>query len=91
MRRRQTRRSASRPTSDVAVRAAHYTPSGRLAVSFCFNAPRFVAFLGPLVAGSLITRFGGYGDAATIVSSIYVLGLVAVPFLPETNGKPLPE
>ncbi|MFN2460474.1 MAG: MFS transporter [Candidatus Velthaea sp.] len=59
------------------------------AVAFAFNAPRFVAFLGPLVAGSLIARFGGYGYAATLVSSIYVLGFCAAPFLPETNGKPL--
>ena len=51
---------------------------------------RFVAFLGPLVAGTLIASFGGFGYAATIVSLIYILGLVAVWFLPETNGRPLP-
>ena len=32
----------------------------------------------------------GFGYAATIVSLIYILGLVAVRFLPETNGRPLP-
>jgi hypothetical protein len=26
-----------------------------------FNAPRFIAFLGPLFAGTLIVQFGGYG------------------------------
>lgn len=57
------------------------------AVAFVFNAPRFVAFLGPLVAGTLITRLGGYGEAATIVSLIYLLGAAAVPFLPETHGR----
>jgi hypothetical protein len=36
-------------------------------------------------------RFGGYGNAAMIVSTIYILGLAAGPFLPETRGKPLPE
>jgi MFS family permease len=61
------------------------------AIAFGFNAPRFVAFLGPLVAGTLITHFGGYGKAAVIVSSIYILGFVAAPFFPETRGKPLPE
>ena len=61
------------------------------AISFVFNSPRFVAFLGPLVAGSLIVRLGGYGIAATAVGSIYLLGLVAAPFFPETRGKPLPE
>jgi MFS family permease len=59
-------------------------------MAFTFNAPRFVAFLGPLVAGTLIASFGGFGYAATIVSLIYILGLVAVWFLPETNGRPLP-
>jgi hypothetical protein len=43
------------------------------------------------MAGSLIVRFGGYGNAAMIVSTIYILGLAAGPFLPETRGKPLPE
>jgi MFS family permease len=61
------------------------------AISFVFNAPRFVAFLGPLFAGTLIVRLGGYGIAATVVGTIYVLGLVAAPFFPETRGKPLPE
>ena len=61
------------------------------AVSFVFNAPRFLAFLGPLVAGTLITYFGGYGKAALILSTIYLVGICAVPFFPETLGKPLPE
>jgi MFS family permease len=60
------------------------------AMAFAFNAPRFIAFLGPLLAGSLIVSFGGFGYAATIVASIYVLGFAAAPFLPETRGKPLP-
>jgi MFS family permease len=61
------------------------------AVAFGFNAPRFVAFLGPLVAGTLITYFGGYGKAAVIVSLMYIVGFCAAPFFPETKGKPLPE
>jgi len=61
------------------------------AVAFGFNAPRFVAFLGPLVAGTLIVEFGGFGNSAVIVSMIYFLGIVAAPFLPETRGKALPQ
>jgi hypothetical protein len=61
------------------------------AVAFCFNAPRFISWIGPLIAGSLIVGLGGYGRAATILGLFYILGLVAAPFLPETNGKPLPE
>ena len=40
---------------------------------------------------SFRTPDGGYGKAATIISLFYALGLIAVPFLPETKGKPLPE
>jgi MFS family permease len=61
------------------------------ALAFAFNAPRFIAFLGPLIGGFLIVSFGGFGPAATIVSMIYILGIVAVFFLPETRGQPLPE
>ena len=61
------------------------------AVAFTFNAPRFVASIGPLIAGTLSVGFGGYGPAATIVGMFFVLGLAAAPFLPETSGKPLPE
>ena len=61
------------------------------AVGFIFNAPRVVAAIGVLVAGTLIVYFGGYGNAAMIVAAIYVMGLISGPFLPETRGKPLPE
>ena len=61
------------------------------AIAFDFNAPRFIAFLGPLLAGTLITHFGGFGEAATIVGLVYIIGMIAVLFLPETRGKPLPD
>jgi MFS family permease len=59
-------------------------------MAFAFNAPRFIAFLGPLLAGQLIVTFGGFGPAATTIATIYVVGFVAVWFLPETRGKELP-
>ncbi len=61
------------------------------AAGFIFNAPRLISAVAPLFAGSLIVGLGGYGKAATIIGIFYVFGLVAVPFLPETKGKPLPE
>jgi MFS family permease len=61
------------------------------AISFCFNAPRFVAFLGPLVAGALISSFGSYSQAALLVSLVYLVGIAVTPFFPETRGRPLPE
>ena len=59
--------------------------------AFVFNAARFIAFLGPLLAGTIIAALGGYGTAATVVGLIYIVGMVVVPFLPETRGKALPE
>ena len=60
-------------------------------VGFIFNVPRLIAAGGTLMAGRLIVRFGGYGNAAMIVATIYFLGLAVGPFLPETRGKSLPE
>jgi MFS family permease len=61
------------------------------AVAFCFNAPRWVSASGPLIAGTLIVGLGGFGPAATIVGLFFIVGVVAAPFLPETNGLPLPD
>jgi MFS family permease len=61
------------------------------AVAFCFNAPRWISCIGPLIAGTLIVALGGYGRAATIVGLFFILGVIAAPFLPETKGKPLPH
>jgi MFS family permease len=60
------------------------------ALAFAFNGPRFIAFLGPLLAGSMIVQFGGYGQAAVMLALVYLVGIAAAPFLPETVGKPLP-
>jgi MFS family permease len=61
------------------------------AIAFSFNAPRFISCFGPLIAGTLIVSLGGYGPAATVVGLFFILGVIAAPFLPETNGKPLPD
>jgi MFS family permease len=60
-------------------------------VAFVFNAPRFIAWTGPFVAGQLVAHFGGFSNAAMTMAVIYALGIVTVLFLPETRGKPLPE
>jgi MFS family permease len=59
------------------------------AVAFCYNAPRWIACTGPLIAGTLIVSLGGYGPAATIVALFFIVGFVAALFLPETKGRPL--
>ena len=39
---------------------------------------------------TLIGLFNGYGPVATALGSIFVVGLIVLPFLPETKGQPLP-
>ncbi len=60
-------------------------------MAFVFNGPRFIAFLGPLFAGLLISRLGGFSNVAVAFSFIYILGFVLVPLLRETKGQPLPS
>ena len=59
-------------------------------VSVIFNGARFVSILGPFVAGFMIIRLGGYRTTALLFSCVYLIALCAIPFLPETKGKPLP-
>jgi MFS family permease len=61
------------------------------AASVVFNGARLVAWVFPIIAGTLVTKFGGITNAALIISSIYVLGLFVPFYLPETKGKPLPH
>jgi MFS family permease len=58
---------------------------------FIFNAARIPAACGALIAGTLIAKFGGYGNAAMVIATVYLLGLGCAPLLPETLGKPLPN
>jgi MFS family permease len=61
------------------------------AASVVFNGARLVAWVFPIIAGTLVAGFGGVTNAALIISSIYVVGLFVPWFLPETAGKPLPH
>ncbi len=61
------------------------------AMCLVFDGSRSIAAFGPLLAGWLISSFGGIGSAAAMMSLVYVVGLVVTPFAgPETKGKPLP-
>ncbi|HMA71009.1 MAG TPA: MFS transporter [Xanthobacteraceae bacterium] len=60
------------------------------AAGFVFNTPRLIAWLGPIISGWIIANLGGFSHAALAISLIYIVSLAAAPFLPETNGKPLP-
>src|SRR5262249_7883804 len=56
------------------------------ATAFVFNAPRLISWTGPLISGWLIANFGGFSQAAVVIATVYILGLVAA-FLPERGGK----
>jgi MFS family permease len=57
---------------------------------FCFNIGRVLASVGPFVTGYLVTVLGSFGLAASAVALIYLVGLLILPFAPETKGQPLP-
>jgi MFS family permease len=63
----------------------------------CYNVARYVTAFGPLLLGRLTAIFAAGGaslplrEAAVTLASVYLLGLVATWFAPETHGKPLPE
>jgi MFS family permease len=67
---------------------------------FGFNFGRILAAVGALQTGVLfktdihigsITLPAGYPSACSLISMIYIVGLVLIWFVPETKGKPLPE
>ncbi len=64
--------------------------------SFCYNVGRLVAAAGPLTLGLLTSRV--FADrpepmryAGVSMCLVFLVGLAALPFAPETKGKPLPE
>lgn len=67
--------------------------------SFCYNVGRFIAASGPTLLGLLTSRVftpeNGYQEgmryAGIVMCSVFLLGLIALPFAPETKGQPLPE
>jgi SHS family sialic acid transporter-like MFS transporter len=70
---------------------------------FGFNFGRIIAAVGSLQLGNLVAYFadgltigpwhmaGGYPTACTLLSLIYVVGMVIIWFAPETRGQPLPD
>jgi MFS family permease len=64
--------------------------------SFCYNVGRFVAAIGPTALGLLTSHV--FADkpepmryAGVTMCSVFLVGLLALPFAPETRGQPLPE
>jgi MFS family permease len=64
--------------------------------SFCYNVGRLVAAAGPSIKGLLTSRvFAGYHEpmryAGIAMCGVFLIGLLALPFAPETKDQPLPE
>jgi hypothetical protein len=59
-------------------------------VGFCYNTVRYLAAPFPFLLGWLSTLMP-FRTVAVIMSSIYLLGIVALIWAPETKGRPLPE
>lgn len=67
--------------------------------SFCYNIARMASAAGPAMLGLLtsevFTRSRGFEEpmryAGLTMCGIFVLGLLVLPFAPETKGQPLPE
>ncbi|MFN6402080.1 MAG: MFS transporter [Planctomycetota bacterium] len=70
--------------------------------SFCYNVGRYIAATGPITLGELQKRLVPTGaapelklqafrDACTYMSLFFLVGLIALMFLPETKDRPLPE
>jgi MFS family permease len=64
--------------------------------SLCYNIARFVAATGPIGLG-LLTRYVFVGSeepmryAGVTMCVVFLLGLLVLPFAPETKDQPLPE
>jgi MFS family permease len=61
------------------------------ATGFVFNVTRLIAWVGPIISGSLIASFGGVSRAAVYMGCAYLLGIIMLPFLHETRREPLPK
>jgi MFS family permease len=64
--------------------------------SFCYNVGRFAAAAGPFTLGMLTSKvFAGHAEpmryAGVAMCLVFLVGLAALPWAPETKGKPLPE
>ncbi len=64
-------------------------------VSFCYNLGRLLAATAPFTLGQITRSLGGdieaFRTSGMVVSFILLLGILVLPFLPETKGKLLPE
>jgi hypothetical protein len=63
--------------------------------SFCYNGGRIIAATAPFTISRITAGLGGdieaFRSAGQWVSLLLLTGLFAIPFLPETRDRPLPN
>jgi MFS family permease len=59
-------------------------------VGFCYNTVRYLAAPAPILLGYLAVSVG-FRQAAMLMCSVYVIGILALLWAPETKDQPLPE
>jgi MFS family permease len=59
-------------------------------VGFCYNTVRYLAAPAPTLFGILASQMS-FRTAAMAMTSVYVIGMIALIWAPETKGQPLPE
>ena len=59
-------------------------------VGFCYNTVRYLTAPAPALMGMLSTALT-IRKAAMIMSSVYLVGMIALFWAPETKDRPLPE
>ncbi|MCC6733420.1 MAG: MFS transporter, partial [Candidatus Omnitrophica bacterium] len=66
-------------------------------IGFCYNVGRYITAPAPFLIGYLTTFLMDQGIdqpfrmAAVMMTSIYLVGMIALIWAPETKGQPLPE
>ena len=65
---------------------------GAALIDDAFNSGRIIAAVGAWQMGSVMGFFGGsYPKAGAAIVFVYLIGMIAIWFAPETKGRPLPE
>jgi MFS family permease len=64
-------------------------------ISFCYNGGRILAATAPFTLSRITAHIGGdiegFRTAGMWVSLVLLIGILVLPFLPETKDRPLPE
>jgi MFS family permease len=58
---------------------------------FCWNMARALTSAGPLAGSVIVAKFGSFSTASAAISLLFIVGMVAIWFGPETRGVPLDD